>query len=242
VLACGLLSTPDALGAGGNDIASAPAVAYGQQEFGNTATDNGKEGCRGYESWWSLAVLAGDRVTIDFEGPGAQYDIVWPPGTTDFNVNSTQYFQKAEVSDNGKQEATFTATQTGAMPLDFATDDCDFGSTGKPGPYDFTAYVKHSALLSLSRYSSIRRSGTLTVAVHDPDGGAISDPGLAVTLQGRRGSRWTNLGSGAANQGVATINYAMPQSFRHHKILLRAVASGPNYRSTSTKTQHARVT
>jgi hypothetical protein len=56
------------------NIASAPTVAYGVQEFGNTATDSTPlQGlCPDIETdtWWLLPVLAGDAVTINFEGAG----------------------------------------------------------------------------------------------------------------------------------------------------------------------------
>jgi hypothetical protein len=61
-----------AFAAGGATIASAPTVAYGQQEFGNTATDStvAQDLCHGSDqtSWWLASVTAGDRLTIDFGG------------------------------------------------------------------------------------------------------------------------------------------------------------------------------
>src|SRR5947209_1386053 len=65
------VSTPSArakTSGGGSNIASAPTVTSGQQTFGNTT-----DGCLGNCSpadYWKLALIAGDRVTVDWEAQG----------------------------------------------------------------------------------------------------------------------------------------------------------------------------
>lgn len=47
---------------GGAGIATAPTVAFGQQEFGTLSTPNAQ--CV-YASWWLLPVVTGDTIQID---------------------------------------------------------------------------------------------------------------------------------------------------------------------------------
>src|ERR1700722_7676607 len=107
-----LLVVPGTAAASGNSIASAPVVAYGQQAFGNTETDGGNnpgslslEGVcstAGNNGWWNLPVVAGDGVTVDWEAPAESYAMVFPVGTTDYNVLGEQAVEHATVSSNGK--------------------------------------------------------------------------------------------------------------------------------------------
>lgn len=74
---------------GGTSIAAAPAVTYGQQEFGNLSSQV-EEYCKHYRSWWTLPVTAGDLVQIDWEAQGAEVDLnLFEAGTTDFNFPQT---------------------------------------------------------------------------------------------------------------------------------------------------------
>ena len=140
---------PSALAAGGNSIAAAPTVAYGQQEFGNTLTDNNVHvDCHGW-SYWLLPVTAGDHLTIDFEGQGAQSEALYPVGTNDFNVTDTSPVQEATLGENGHQQALYTVKQTGVMPLVFYVS-VERGCGEANGPYDFTVSAEHALVLSLS--------------------------------------------------------------------------------------------
>src|SRR5437660_1731760 len=106
---------------GGSDIASAPVVVPGQQETGNTATE-GKY-FNNPASFWKLSLVAGDRVTVDWENTGDGTFVtefhVFPPGTTDFNINNAHSYAGGEIGSNGKQESSFTANATGVFPMVF---------------------------------------------------------------------------------------------------------------------------
>jgi hypothetical protein len=116
-----LVLPSSALGSGGASIASAPTVVYGVQLFGSTATDDeGKtlSNCVDGESWWSMPVLAGDQVKIDYEG-GLDEMQAWGVGTTDFNIHDAPEPQQFRIGSNGKAEAIIKASVAGTMPLRF---------------------------------------------------------------------------------------------------------------------------
>jgi len=222
VAAC-VLPVP-ANAAGGKDIGSAPIVAYDQSQFGNTATDSDIEQCNEKDSWWLLPVASGDRITIDFEGEGVKYARVWPVGTTDFNIESTNYVDERESGSNGKGELVVKASQTGTMPLSFSNYDCDFGDSVDPGPYDFTAYIKHGVRVAIPHRDSRPRRGTLAVTARTPDGGT-----------------WKRLGSASVSHSVANIAYSFLKSTRGKKVDLRAVASGDAYTTATSPTDHLTI-
>ena len=200
--------TSSALASGGASIASAPTVVYGQQEFGNLASDNGEAPCDisgdpiGGSSWWNLPVTAGDRVTIDYEGDlGGFY--LFPVGTTDFALTSTDPFETSHLGSNGKQRAVFTAGRSGSMPLDLGMNDGCYPVASldppaynmRPGPYDFTAYVLHKLVLSMSARSNRRQHRTyLYVGAHNPDGVPITN-GVHAAFQLLYGGRWHPTGT-----------------------------------------------
>ncbi len=67
-LACLLIGAPTALADGGPKIAGAPTIPFGEPQFGNTL--NGGRSLDGaYNSYWSLPVIAGDQITIEWRGP-----------------------------------------------------------------------------------------------------------------------------------------------------------------------------
>ena len=78
----------------GTSIATAQAVVFGQQEFGNTINgrlwENGNcdEGKRKEnESYWTLSLVAGDELAIDWEAQQPQTKLeLFPIGTTDFSL------------------------------------------------------------------------------------------------------------------------------------------------------------
>ncbi|HKP88600.1 MAG TPA: hypothetical protein VJT75_01380 [Thermoleophilaceae bacterium] len=235
---------PPAFADGAGSIASAPTVVYEQQSFGNTADPNtSSEGCGGgRHAWWSLPTSAGDRITVDFEGTGAEYARVWPVGTTDFNVEDKNYRETKHLGSNDKAQLVFTSPQTGTMPLEFTTDICNFSVSGEPGSYDFTAYVRHAVRLAVPRRESVSRVATMRIGAHTPDGASINDPSLVVTLQAHnRGGKFRRVGSASVQDGRATVSYTLPKSWRKHDVYLRAVATGPNYVTETSPTQHSVV-
>jgi hypothetical protein len=99
---------PGEVATGGGSIASAPTVAYGQLEFGNTATDlPANEFANGYcYSWWLVPAITGDKITIDWtsepDANGAYLTALWaylyPVGTTDFNFPNTNPVAEKDVN------------------------------------------------------------------------------------------------------------------------------------------------
>lgn len=222
----GVAVVSPAFASGGKDIASAPLVAYGQQEFGNTAIDSPEDDCPGGDSWWTLAVASGDRITIDYEG-AAEVESVFPIGTSDFNVEDTSAYQYSYLASNGKQEAKFTAPATGMMPLDFLAGTCM--DEGEPGPYDFTAYVTHGVALAMTHFRSVKHMGTIVVSARTPDGGLINDQALSVDVQMKRGSHWATIGSAPVLNSLATVHLSIPKRLHPKRITLRARDHGAGY-------------
>lgn len=243
VLASILACVPSAWAAGGKDIASAPVVAYGQQEFGNAATDGGTNAeslytdghCSGPKTngWWNMPVVTGDAVAVQWESPPDYTIDVFAVGTTDFSQPRSSAVAKSRTASNGKAELTFTASVSGTMSMVIGPDTCSFQTY--PGPYAFTAYVKHAVVLSIPRRSSLARKGTVNVAVHTPDGAPITDPGLSVALRVQSGTKVRTVGKATVANGVAAVAYRLARSLRGRKVLLSARATGANYVSkTST--------
>ena len=239
-----LLSPHAAVASGGANVSTAPQVSYGQQEFGNTATDHGEQtenhclylGETG-NSWWNLPVNAGDRVTIDFESdPSIDVGLaVFAVGTSDFQVGTVGESHYATPDGNGKAQSIFTATVTGTMPMDFF--ECD-----TPGPYDFTVQIQHDVRLGLPALTSLPLTGSVSVGVHNPDGVALTDPALIVYLQVKpKGGDWATIGSAPASAGVATISYAAASTMAGQKVSLRAVSAGPGYLTDSTSSEKVLV-
>lgn len=237
-----------AAASGGASIAAAPVVAYGQPEFGNTATDGGtnpgslnlEQQCSntGNNGWWNLPVVADDSVTVDWEAPDESYAMVFPVGTTDFNLLGSQAVTHEMVSSNGKAAMWFRATVSGTMPLVIGAGGCTSTTTG---PYSFTAYVKHSLRLFIPHRRVLPLHGTLAVHVSTPEGQPISDPALRVLVQAQSGGHWQTIGSAAAAGGVATVSYAMPAGLRGSHASLRAIARGNAYEPAASATVRVRV-
>src|SRR5205823_2290095 len=122
-----LVGAAGAFAGGGANLASAPTISPGQQQFGNT-TDGCEGNCEGAD-FWKLSLIAADRVTVDWESSAGNYGCgteayaakleVWPVGTTDFSINNLQPSQTFYIGDNDKAESTFTANGTGVFPLVF---------------------------------------------------------------------------------------------------------------------------
>jgi hypothetical protein len=221
----------------GATIGSAPTVSFGQQEFGSDF-DSGQSSCGFCTTWWLLNVTAGDQLKIDFHASGAnaEYVSVYRVGTNDYNVNGADPVAQSLGSASGFGEVLLTAPRTGTMPMSFWFDP-DENPSATAGPYDFTAYVQHAVVLGLPDPLSLSFSGSLPVAVHNPDGGAISDPGLSVQLQIQpNGQPWETIGSAAASAGSAVVPYTVPASLAGQKVKVRAVASGAAYLSDTSAT------
>lgn len=172
-----------ALGSGGASIASAPTVVYGEQLFGNTAIDDGGKtlsNCVDGESWWSMPVLAGDQIKVDYEG-GLDEMQAWGVGTTDFNIHDAPDPQQFRIGSKGKAEAIVKASVAGIMPLRFFSVEgglCEiFGGPDEyaPGPYDFTATVQHALAAALTPIASIYTNSTLAGTASLADGTALPD-------------------------------------------------------------------
>ena len=235
LLAVGVSS---ALAAGGSSIAGATPIVVGQQEFGNTATDGGFPCNAPYDpynggSWWSLSVAAGDKITLDYEGDLGGV-LIYPIGTTDFNVTSANA-DNSHVGSNDKQEYTFTEGRPGSVPMNFAmSDSCsdlDPSSSGiHPGPFDFTATVKHGVVLSVPSAVLLPLSGVLNVTASSPSGLPITDPSLAVFVQIQlSGDAWSTVGSATPSNGTATVPYSISGLLSGQTVKLRAVATGMAY-------------
>jgi hypothetical protein len=231
------------LASGGAQISGAPVVTYGVQEFGNTATDHGEgdEGCAGNSgnsSWWALPVMAGDSVTIDWEG-NAEYLDVLPVGTTDFTVSSAPIFVSSDRSENDKQQLVFSAPVTGSVPLDFS--NCD----GRQGPYDFTAYVQHEVVLSAPpATSTMPLTGSVSIDLSTAGGAPIGDSSLSVALQiqGQDDQTWTTIGTANDASGIATIAYSIPAGFAGQQITIQASTNGDGaYQSATSTTQSTTI-
>jgi hypothetical protein len=234
VVAGAVLLPSAALASGGAAIATAPLVAYGQQEFGNTATDDPGGSCNwnavlteGF-SWWQLPVTAGDRVTIDYQAEfqnfGSLDETVYPVGTSDFDFAQTDPIDQTNDSGDGVHgQDVFTARQSGVMPLLFDNTDC---VDGGGGPYNFTTYVQHAIVLS-QRHWSNRRSHTtyITLTVRNPDGAPIDSSSLR--------ARYTLNGLSVTHAVGTGAHVIWSRHQRNTWQTIRVTVFGPSYQTTS---------
>jgi hypothetical protein len=234
VYALALAGAAPALAEGSSSIAAAPTVTYGQQEFGMLSSRLANAGCAVVteRSWWLLPVIAGDAVTIDWEVQSRLPVIeILPAGTNDFNSSSRSALVRGELQANNKGELTYQATMTATLPVGFGyTTGCD----DKPGgPYNFTASVIHALVLGLPPTATLARRGTLSVAVHSPDGEPINNPAVLIELQIKGRGGWKTIGVGTAASPM--ISYKIPARLRHNRhITLRALAHGTGYAPASS--------
>jgi hypothetical protein len=196
LLCASALVPTTAAAAGGKSIASATPVAYGVQQFGNTADDQFlKESCSfwadGWRSYWSLAVTAGDLVTINWEGVPSTELKLMPIGTTDFNLFQTNPVLSESLSSNGKNQAQYTVPQTGVMPLYFRL--CG----EEPGPYDFLVTTQHGLAVSFPPRENIRTT-SLVYGGASLSNGAPAPDGMTFTLT----ATWP---SGSATYSAASV-------------------------------------
>jgi hypothetical protein len=241
VCAAALTGPSAALADGGTSIASATPATYGTQLFGNTA-NGGREvfdpDCDGsfYRSWWTLPVTAGDAVTINWESDEEPFLGVYDVGTTDYTRGQTSPVKSDSLNSNHKRSTRFKATRSGSMPFDFATVDssCNINDS-TPGPYDFFASVRHSALpqLSVVRTNRHRHTVTFRTAVHNPDGVAISDPALNIDVLEKSHGRWVS--DGSVQPGQFRLVWRQRKSWGKAKYL-RVRVQGDNYLTKSSRT------
>ncbi len=224
-----LAITTSAYAEGAQSIAGAPTVVVGQQEFGTLST---RDAHCVYASWWLLPVVVGDTVQIDWEvQDGGIHLHLWAPGTNDFNY-ATRESLRSEPNPNLKTEFTFQATQTGTMPMRFAVGErCSTATV--PGPYSFTVNITHELSLGLPFVSTLRSRGSLTVGVHNPEGGPVGDPAVQLELQIKGRGSWQTIGVGTAGSPVTA--YRIPARLRHSRhMTLRVIAHGQGYSPASS--------
>jgi len=229
------------LAAGGSTIGSAPIVVYGQQEFGNTATDNPNSYCnlgQGNEESWSFwnvpDLVAGDRVTIDFGGLSDLYANLYPAGTNDYNFQNANAVASANAEENQHGQILYTTPRDGTMPLEFTSDNCD-----DAGPYNFTAYLSHEIVIGVSAAAYPSAHATrFSVSLHSPDGMALTDPSLRVSFTLVRRGRTAVLGTVAA---PFKLTHKWSKSLRGKRETVRVTVTGNGYREASRSiTVHTR--
>jgi hypothetical protein len=242
LLLMSVISTP-ALAEGGTSIASAPVVQYGQQAFGNLSQgpeDESSHCITVYRSWWTMPVMAGDLITVDWEAQDRTDRLeLFPSGTTDFTFPQTNSATTSSLNDNAKAELTYTAPRTSSLPLEFHRDG--YPCNMAPGPYSFTAYVVHSVRLFIAHRGRLSLSGTMTVGVHTPVGEPITDPNLQIALEIKSRGHWYTVGNATAVNGIATVPFRLSARLRRQHISVRAIAYGSAYRSASSAAIRVRV-
>lgn len=220
-------------------IAGAPTVVFGQQEFGNTATDS-ETTCpalQEQDSWWLLPAQAGDRVTIDYEGSGVRQERLFRIGTNDFNYPARDQspFQQTD-SGGGNAEAVITIPQTESWPLEF--DSWSACNSPIGGPYDFTAYVAHKVIVSLSARRGRAHQTVFTAKLSSPDGAALVSSALKCTFQELTGGRFVKVGT-SAPPCHRTLRWSAKQRGRLQT--LRVQVAGVGYLPVSSRNIHVRA-
>lgn len=221
---------------GGSNIASAPTITPGQQEFGNTNEGQFPFNCApDAASYWKLTLIVGDRATIDWETTNnyAERLYVLPIGTTDFSIsNVSKDVASFSIGGNGKAQSILTAPASGVYPLVF-----DKECIGGGGPYDFTVYINHALVLGTSQqtlrllkrwhHSAMPRKGSLKLTAHRADGAPITGQ-VGATLYGYWAKKWHKLSRAAAKAGVLVLRYKLPKN-AHGVIRLSVNAGGQDY-------------
>ena len=239
-----LASAPAALADGAATVAGATAVAFGQQQFGNTRT-GGTSGIYS-RSWWQVNLATGDQLTLDWETSGSAVGTVpwvefFAPGLKDNVVLQTRHLADSYASPNNayKAELTYTATAGGAFPLEFVAQQNLFETGPYGGPYDFMASVLHAVSLGVPTLASLTSTGSVAVGVHAPDGSPLSDPAISVSFQAslHGTGAWATVGSAAPAAGTASISYTIPDSLRGEKVDVRAVSIGAGYIDATSNVQ-----
>ena len=233
-----LAAASSAQAAGGASIATAPAVAYGQQQFATGV--QGGQFCGTYVSWWAMPVTAGDRLTVDYQlqvAGGEDYFtgvFVYQAGTTDFNATTSHIVQEGgpDAFDGLTGELKLTAAQSGSMPLEFYSTQ---GCGAVPGTGVFTVNVQHSLTASLSSPHQDRAHHKTYFWVRAYDGNGHGAPlGLNVGVQGRDSHGhwiWWNWKAWKA------YNFwiGWPRNMRGKWWTVRTVVSGRNWQTVYSR-------
>jgi hypothetical protein len=153
---------------------------------------------------------------------------VYPAGTTDFSINNVNPAFQFSIGDNHRAESIVTAGSTGAYPMVFS-DSYSCGRAG--GPFNFTATIKHSVVLSLGSVKKLAgRAGPVKVGVRTPDEQPITDSALQIRLIGSwTGHKAVKLANGSPSNGSVTLNVKLPKSAYGKNVSVRAQASGGDY-------------
>jgi hypothetical protein len=231
---CASWFTDAALGAGGANIASAPSVAYGQQEFGNTVTDSAAPQCDSTgdgRSWWTLPVVAGDHIKVDLAGQttGDGFFLgAYRLGVTDFNFVELDPYASTYDHQSDQEELIFSAPATGTMPMLVAS--CD-----SIGTYSFTANVTHGLVASLSVHAVNHRAHrtTFVVGAHTPDGRPLRGPNFREDIQLLYHGRWVTQATLGA---PVTFNYGWTRQQRGKYESLRVRVRAPGYVTATSAT------
>lgn len=192
---------------GGSSIATAPTVAYGQQQIGNTATGALHKDCCGggtFYSFWGLPVLAGDEVTIDWESVARETDLkLMPVGTTDYTFQQTEEAAHDYLKGNNKSQLRYRAPVSGVLPMAFEIEDND-----NPGPYAFTASVQHVLFAALTPTANVYKQSVVAGSATLADGRPAPD-GLVFFLV----AKWHN-SRGMERSTVSAVTVAGGLSFQ----------------------------
>jgi hypothetical protein len=146
-----------ATAAGGNSIAAAVPITYGQEEVG---------GGQGYGEFWRMPVTMGDLVTFDVDvatdGSDSWTDFrPLPPATNDYTLSSDTDDGLGEMP--GKHQLTWTAPSSGDWILWVSLWRNFNNDNGGPSPYTFIATIAHATTLKLTAPTLAKRGSTVTV-------------------------------------------------------------------------------
>jgi hypothetical protein len=192
---------------GGESIASAPTVVYGQVMAGG--------GMR--QEFWRMHLYGGDRVTFIADlgvepqilGGSQEYGFtLYDPSVTDYNIRNVSPATEAAPI-GGKNEFTIQSPFSGLGTLDvcqgniLADDPCGswWDLDPQADPYSFTATVRHATSLTVSAPTIARSGASVTIRASasspagTPQGTCLIQKRLAPLVAGRC-SRRIRLGHG----------------------------------------------
>lgn len=235
-------------------MASAPVVAAGIQQFGNTSTF--ADSCQNGYEFWTLQLEQGDLVKITWASPAAVDTLaVWSPGTVDASHESCLYasgwsgwtaapvFTDTNVTPSTSRVSQTVATATGSYPLLFL----DTTGAQNAGPYAFTAVVLHKAAVTIPHVSTFAGKGEFPATAAAPDNSPISDPALRLTLRGwwsaKKGApaRPHTLATASPVNGDVIFDYTVPTSEWGKKIRVDIAGGGASYQRVKTKGESVKV-
>ncbi|MGH3439574.1 MAG: hypothetical protein ACRDRN_24345 [Sciscionella sp.] len=217
-----LLAAPTAsLASGGDSIADAPTLVYGQVTAGG--------GLR--EEFWRMQLYESDRVTFTADlgvegqilGGTQEYGFtLYAPSVTDYNIRSASAATEAAPI-GGKNEFVLKSPFSGLGTLDVCQGNLEADNScgewwdldPEALPYSFTATISHATTLTVSTPSLARRGSRVTVRARvqspagTPEGACLihgaeaplDDGQCAKRIRLGRGSRQTVRVAFVPNQG-----------------------------------------